>query len=103
MEDADQLLNIVTGVVLRTDIAKCLVKITTARRAQMSQFIRKRLNSNEISSSSHFQASKYKLTFDLAVKKVADRAADAKMFTIGGDKDLFGRLLSPSSYLPCAP
>jgi len=65
-EDADQLLNIATGVVLPTDIAKYLVKNTTAVRVQMRQFIRKRLNSNEISFWEPLPSLKIQ-TFDLAV------------------------------------
>jgi len=82
LADADQLLIIATGVVLPTDIAKCLVK---------EQMSRRRLNSNEISFWQPLPSLKIQ-TFDLAVKKVAVKAADAKIFTIGGDRDLSGRL-----------
>jgi len=67
---------------LPTDITKCLVKSTTAGLAQIRQFIRNRLNSNEISISEPRPSLKIQ-TFDL----------DEKMFTIGGDRDFFGRLL----------
>ena len=53
----------------------------------MSQFIRKRLNSNEISFWQPLPSLKIQ-----AVNKVAVKAADAKIFTIGGDRDLSGRL-----------
>ena len=91
-EDADQLLNIATGVVLPTDIAECLNKSTTAVRAQMNQFIRKNLNSNQMSFWEPLPSLKIQ-TFDLAVNKGAVKAADEKMFTIGRDRDLFCRFL----------
>ena len=91
-EDADQLLNIATGVVLPTDIAECLKKRTTAVRAQMNQFIRKNLNSNQMSFWEPLPSLKIQI-FDLAVNKGAVKAADEKMFTIGRDRDLFCRFL----------
>ena len=91
-EDADQLLNIATGVVLPTDIAECLKKSTTAVRVQMNHFIRKNLNSNQMSFWEPLPSLKIQ-TFDLAVNKGAVKAADEKMFTIGRDRDLFCRFL----------
>ena len=75
-----------------TDIAKCLVKSTTAGRAQVRQFIWNRLNSNEISFWEPLPSLKIQ-TFDLAVNKVAVKAANEKIFTISGERVLFGRLL----------
>ena len=91
-EDADQLLNIATGVVLPTDIAECLNKSTTAVRAQMNQFIRKNLNSNQMSFWEPLPSLKIQ-TFNLAVNKGVVKAPDEKMFTIGRDRDLFCRVL----------
>ena len=71
----------------------CLVKSTTAGRAQMRQFIGKRLNSNKISFWQPLPSLKIQ-TFDLAVKKVAVKAADAKMFAISGGREFVGRLFS---------
>lgn len=58
----------------------------------MNEFIQKRLNSYDISFWEPVASLKIK-KFDLSVKKVAVKAADEKMFTIGGDRDLFRRLL----------
>ena len=91
-EDADQLLNIASGVVLPVDVASRLVESTTTGLAEMNKFIQKRLNSNETSFWEPISNLKIK-TFDCAVKKVDVKTKDEKVFTIGGDRDLFGRLL----------
>ena len=72
----------------------------------MNEFVHDRLNSNEISFWEPLASLKIK-TFDLAVKKVTVKAADDKMFAIGGDGDLFGRLLLATKvrvrpYLSCS-
>ena len=82
-EDADQLLNIPSGVVLPVDVVSRLVQSPATGLAEMNEFIQKRLNSNEISFWEPISNLKIE-TFDCAVKQV-------EINTIGGDRVLLGR------------
>ncbi|KAK3703264.1 hypothetical protein QZH41_001326 [Actinostola sp. cb2023] len=90
--DSDSLVNFATGVVLPTEVANSLVNSTEKGHEQMSTFIEKRLDSNDVNFWDPISNLKIK-TFDTVSKRIQVKATNEKLVTVGADRDLFGRLL----------
>ena len=91
-ETSEDLINFATGVVLPTELADALISCTERGRQQMSSFINKRVNANDVSFWDAIEKLKVK-TFMATTKTIRLKAADEKLITVKADRDLFGRLL----------
>ena len=91
-DDAEDLVNFATGIVLPTDVAEALVSSTKKGKDQMENFIAQRLNSNTIGFWEPIPSLKVK-TFSSITKKVQVKVTNEKLVTVSADRDIFGRLL----------
>ena len=77
-EDAEDLVNFATGIVLPTDVAEVLVNSTEKGKEQMETFIAKRMNSNTIGFWEPIPSLKVK-TFSSITKKVQVKVTNDKL------------------------
>ena len=90
--NTESLVNFATGVVLPEEVADALLASRSKGQEQMKTFVKKRIQTNEVSYWDAIPKLGIK-TFSSMTKKVKVKAGDEKSITVHADRDLFGRLL----------
>ena len=90
--NTESLVNFATGVVLPEEVADALLASRSKGQEQMKTFVKKRIQTNEVSYWDAIPKLSIK-TFSSMTKKVKVKAGDEKSITVHVDRDLFGRLL----------
>ena len=90
--NTESLVNVAAGVVLPQDVADSLLASRPKGQEQMTTFVKKRINSHDVSFWHSIPNLKIK-TFSSMSKKVKVKYGDDKSITVHADRDLFGRLL----------
>ncbi|CAH3019782.1 unnamed protein product, partial [Porites evermanni] len=89
--NTESLVNFATGVVLPEEVADALLASRSKGQEQMKTFVKKRIQTNEVSYWDAIPKLGIKI-FSSMTKKVKVKAGDEKSITVHADRDLFGRL-----------